>query len=531
MPILFAEGAASFEELALNDQLGTLKVQVPDAWPNLFRAGAIPLGGGLRAGRSAAPQGRAGDGARLHATSTCCSCRRCATRCSRSRTSPAIRRSRCAPDSSRSSEARSDWAPDPANPLPKFTPPRRVPHGDHAPRPAVRRGLDRAASAWRSSGRSASPASGRQGSCSTTCRFERYSVRSSSRRHCTRLKSTRGRLWESFPPARLLTGLISSDLERGFIILNILLVAFGLWCWLWPVRRGWPSAAGPAWFWVIIETINGVGHPLWSLLQGGHTPGVLTAPVLLVIAVSVARKMMHSSITTSLSEPAQAVYLLVVDGFADWEPAHAVAELRRNGGYRVETAGLTANPVHSMGGITVLPSTTISSVDTADVAVFILPGGDRWETAPVESELGALLGRLDASDVPIAAICAATVAIARIGLLKGRRHTSNGFEHPPRAGPRLRGRRALRRCARCPRPAPHYRQRIGRYRVHARAVRGTRRAVARGPRPLGVDVSQRDAAPGLRVVMRRHLLAIAVASTLVTACSGPDVTALTGDPF
>ena len=27
------------------------------------------------------------------------------------------------------SEARSDWAPDPANPLPKFNPPRRVPHG------------------------------------------------------------------------------------------------------------------------------------------------------------------------------------------------------------------------------------------------------------------------------------------------------------------------------------------------------------------------------------------------------------------
>ena len=27
------------------------------------------------------------------------------------------------------SEARSDWAPDPANPLPRFNPPRRVPHG------------------------------------------------------------------------------------------------------------------------------------------------------------------------------------------------------------------------------------------------------------------------------------------------------------------------------------------------------------------------------------------------------------------
>jgi Asp-tRNA(Asn)/Glu-tRNA(Gln) amidotransferase A subunit family amidase len=29
----------------------------------------------------------------------------------------------------RVSEARSDWAPDPAHPLPKFSPPRRVPHG------------------------------------------------------------------------------------------------------------------------------------------------------------------------------------------------------------------------------------------------------------------------------------------------------------------------------------------------------------------------------------------------------------------
>jgi Asp-tRNA(Asn)/Glu-tRNA(Gln) amidotransferase A subunit family amidase len=26
-------------------------------------------------------------------------------------------------------EARSDWAPDPAKPMPKFSPPRKVPHG------------------------------------------------------------------------------------------------------------------------------------------------------------------------------------------------------------------------------------------------------------------------------------------------------------------------------------------------------------------------------------------------------------------
>ena len=127
--------------------------------------------------------------------------------------------------------------------------------------------------------------------------------------------------------------------------------------------------------------------------------------------------------------PEKAVYLLVVDGFADWEPAHALAELRRNGDYRVESVSLTSAPVQSMGGLRVLPSTTVSEVDPADVAAFILPGGDRWETAPVEPEIEALLNALDAKGVPIAAICGATVAIARLGLLRGRRHTSNGLEY------------------------------------------------------------------------------------------------------
>lgn len=127
--------------------------------------------------------------------------------------------------------------------------------------------------------------------------------------------------------------------------------------------------------------------------------------------------------------PDKAVYLLVVEGFADWEPAHAVAELRRHGQYRVESVGLTSGPVRSMGGLTILPSMTVVDVVPSDVAVFILPGGDRWESSPVESELEQLLKGLDLQGTPIAAICAATVAIARLGLLRGRRHTSNGLEY------------------------------------------------------------------------------------------------------
>jgi putative intracellular protease/amidase len=129
------------------------------------------------------------------------------------------------------------------------------------------------------------------------------------------------------------------------------------------------------------------------------------------------------------TQRSKAVHLLVVDGFADWEPAHAVAELRRHGHFQIESVGLTKEPVQSMGGLRVLPSKTVAEVDVSNVAAFILPGGDRWETAALEPELEALLKRLDSSGVPIAAICGATIAVARAGLLRGRRHTSNGLAY------------------------------------------------------------------------------------------------------
>jgi hypothetical protein len=100
-----------------------------------------------------------------------------------------------------------------------------------------------------------------------------------------------GRLWESFPPARLVSASISENLEQGFIIANVVLVAFGLWCWLWPVRRQWSSAGPVAWGWTALEAVNGVGHPLWTLRQGRYTPGVATAPVLLLLAAYLATQL------------------------------------------------------------------------------------------------------------------------------------------------------------------------------------------------------------------------------------------------
>jgi DJ-1/PfpI family protein len=61
--------------------------------------------------------------------------------------------------------------------------------------------------------------------------------------------------------------------------------------------------------------------------------------------------------------PTKAVYLLIVPGFADWEPAHAVAELRRHGGYRVEVVALDHSPVESMGGLRIRPRVSLIESD------------------------------------------------------------------------------------------------------------------------------------------------------------------------
>jgi hypothetical protein len=108
-----------------------------------------------------------------------------------------------------------------------------------------------------------------------------------------------GRLYEVFPPARFVSGLASADLEQGFIILNVTIVGLGLWCFLWPVRQRWASSAVVVWVWTAIELLNGIGHPAWSLLQGGYTPGVATAPVLFALALSLAHQLRSGRVVSS----------------------------------------------------------------------------------------------------------------------------------------------------------------------------------------------------------------------------------------
>jgi Asp-tRNA(Asn)/Glu-tRNA(Gln) amidotransferase A subunit family amidase len=126
--ILFAEGAAAFEELTLSGGLKELKAQVPDAWPNLFRQArflsAVDFVQAERMRRKVAEEM-----ARVFSEVDLLLV-------------PSLRDEMLVITNFTGhpsltlragfvevKQARSDWAPDPQHPLPTFNPPRRVPHG------------------------------------------------------------------------------------------------------------------------------------------------------------------------------------------------------------------------------------------------------------------------------------------------------------------------------------------------------------------------------------------------------------------
>jgi Asp-tRNA(Asn)/Glu-tRNA(Gln) amidotransferase A subunit family amidase len=126
--ILFAEAAAAFEGLTLSGKTNDLRVQTPDAWPNLFReARFLSAVDFVQADRFRRMVAR--EMARVMAQVDLLMV-------------PSLRDEMLVISNNTGhpsltlrtgfvhvSEARSDWAPDPAHPLPKFSPPRRVPHG------------------------------------------------------------------------------------------------------------------------------------------------------------------------------------------------------------------------------------------------------------------------------------------------------------------------------------------------------------------------------------------------------------------
>ena len=136
-------------------------------------------------------------------------------------------------------------------------------------------------------------------------------------------------------------------------------------------------------------------------------------------------------------------YVLLRNGFADWEAASALAELQRTFEYSVRVIGLSSHTIVSMGGINVITDLSLSEFIPDSASILILPGGDAWAEGEVP-EVSHALRAVVALNRPVAGICAATLALAHAGLLDNRLHTSNGKGFIEKHVPEYRGQNMYR---------------------------------------------------------------------------------------
>ena len=128
-------------------------------------------------------------------------------------------------------------------------------------------------------------------------------------------------------------------------------------------------------------------------------------------------------------------YLYVFDTMADWEVGYLTAELN-TGRYfkkglapvKIVTVAKDSSPVVTKGGLRILPELTLADCRAENADALILPGGDTWLDAMHEPILSLAEDFLQ-NGVLVAAICDATVGLAKQDLLDSKRHTSSDLEY------------------------------------------------------------------------------------------------------
>src|SRR5689334_15917915 len=120
------------------------------------------------------------------------------------------------------------------------------------------------------------------------------------------------------------------------------------------------------------------------------------------------------------------IVFYATETMSDWEYGYVLAglqlaEQQRHGRFRIVVAAEDGvESVRSLGGLTVLPEASLSTLDPTDVAAIILPGAATWAESDNEEEALAFARDVLAGNGLVAAICGATFGLARTGMLNDR---------------------------------------------------------------------------------------------------------------
>jgi putative intracellular protease/amidase len=125
------------------------------------------------------------------------------------------------------------------------------------------------------------------------------------------------------------------------------------------------------------------------------------------------------------------IVVYVTDTLADWELGYVLPGLamanQAEQRFDVVVAATRTDPVRTKGGLTVVPDKKLADIDPGAIDMLIIPGADTW--AEGHDEVLALATDLIHRGTTVAAICGATLGLARTGLLGDRPHTSNAPDY------------------------------------------------------------------------------------------------------
>ena len=135
------------------------------------------------------------------------------------------------------------------------------------------------------------------------------------------------------------------------------------------------------------------------------------------------------------------IALYTTETMADWEYAYlttqiAGAEQLKPGRFRLLLVGDGLEPVRTLGNLPLTPEADLDTLQTladdGSLAALVIPGGDHYEAG--HDRLIEAVGRPVDQEIPVAAICGATLLLARSGFLDERRHTSNAAPYLEASG-------------------------------------------------------------------------------------------------
>lgn len=126
------------------------------------------------------------------------------------------------------------------------------------------------------------------------------------------------------------------------------------------------------------------------------------------------------------------IYVYVLDTLADWELGYVTSELHSGRYFKqdtqpisLKTVSCSKEPITTMGGLTITPDYLIDDIVMDKTSVLLLPGANTWDD-PKHGAIIEKAGNLLTLGATVCAICGATTALAKWGLLDHRPHTSNG---------------------------------------------------------------------------------------------------------